>query len=152
MATQAEPDARTDLSRWAITLAGVVGVLLALLFPALGGGSGLEGSEILEFVLVLGLVLWGPFLLYFAAIRTRPGTLIVGIGLLSITAWAFWLAFTDDNSTAAANLLWIPLVNYPMVAAAWAAERFTQKTDELERLRRRHEEEWFGASDADRAD
>ena len=144
--TQSEQTTSNEFIRVAITIGGVLGVFLSLLLPALGEGSGLEGVEVVELVLVLGLVLWGPFLLYYAAIRSRPGTFIVGLGLLLITAWAFWLAWTDDNSTAGANLMWIPFVNYPMVAAAWAAERFTQRTDELRRLRQRHEEEWFGQS------
>ena len=73
-------------------------------------------------ILFAGLAI-GPFVLYAATVRSREVAWAAGVALVLLTGWAVFRAFTDSNSTAGANLLWIPVVGYPVAIAGALFDR-----------------------------
>lgn len=101
-----------------------IGVPVAMLVVFIGASGGNP------FVALLWILLAGPFLIYYLGIRTPALTILVSAFLVGLSIWAIRLVFTDTNSTAALNALWIPYVGYPVSAVSVGVDYGVRKLRE----------------------
>jgi hypothetical protein len=71
-------------------------------------------------------VLWGPFLLYVLGVRTQIGTVAIGAILVGVAGYAFIRATTGEHSTSGLQILWLPLIGYPLVLVAALIDRWSR--------------------------
>ena len=72
------------------------------------------------------LAVWGPFLVYAAALRTKGGAIATGSALLGIAIWTYLYVagrFEVGSSTAPLGILYLPLLGWPALALAILLER-----------------------------
>ena len=85
-------------------------------------------NPVLEALLLItgALTIWGPFLVYAAALKTRVGAVATGIALLGMAIWTYVYVggrFAVGSSTAPLAILNLPLLGWPTVALAILFER-----------------------------
>lgn len=76
--------------------------------------------------LPFALLILGPFAIYYFLISSREFLLVIGVSLVCVSAWAVLRAFTDTNSTAGLNVLWIPTIGYPLAAIGALLDRISR--------------------------
>lgn len=91
--------------RWALAAVMALSASVVLLFVH---GRGVDAG--LNLLGLLVCALWAlPSALYAAAVRTRAGTLLLGVGLALATASLLHSIYTSDSSTAAIGLVVAPV-------------------------------------------
>jgi len=75
---------------------------------------------------VFTLILWGPFFLYLLAIRGATLTIWIGGALLLLGLYAYARALTGEDSTSGLQVLWLPLIGYPLVVIAGFIDRLSR--------------------------
>lgn len=85
----------------------VLGGLAILIWPVFTLTSpGFEG-----FTVFGGLILAAPAIGYIFALRSRTGSLLVGMALIGTRSWFIWYLLTNDSSTAARMIFMVLILD-----------------------------------------